>query len=167
VRLHRAPGHLELSGNLRIVATLEQQFGNLLFPRTQPNRAFVHSGFPLGLCIQGPIRAVVDRSSMCPKPRAASESLTYSSDFLISPKIHSMHTAKLTVDFHFQRKMIFLPVSWVYPASLLILEHNVVICFRIMDIKCSIFADEPSPQRGAWQESQPDDPFVQRIFRRS
>jgi hypothetical protein len=48
VRLHRAPGHLELSGNFGIVATLKQQFGDLLFARTQPNRAFVHFGFPLG-----------------------------------------------------------------------------------------------------------------------
>jgi hypothetical protein len=47
VRFHRAPGHLELSRNLRIVATLEQQFGDLLFAWTQPNRAFVHFGFPL------------------------------------------------------------------------------------------------------------------------
>jgi hypothetical protein len=52
VRLHGAPGHFQLSGNFRIVATLQQQFGNLLFPRTQPNRAFVHFGFPLGLVIQ-------------------------------------------------------------------------------------------------------------------
>jgi hypothetical protein len=52
MRLHRAPGHLELSGNLRIVATLKQQFGNLLFARTQPNRAFVHFGFPPGLIVQ-------------------------------------------------------------------------------------------------------------------
>jgi len=105
VRLHRAPGHLELSGNLRIVATLEQQLGNLLFPRTQPNRAFVHSGFPLDLLHSGPIRAVVDRSSLRPKPRAASGSLTDFPDLLISPKIHSMHTAKLVVDFGFQQKM--------------------------------------------------------------
>jgi len=52
VRLHRAPGHLELSGNLRIVATLKQQFGNLLFARTQPNRALVHFGFPPWFMIQ-------------------------------------------------------------------------------------------------------------------
>jgi len=56
VRLHRAPGHLELSGNLRIVATLKQQFGNLLFASTQPNRALVHFGSPWfndsGLTIQ-------------------------------------------------------------------------------------------------------------------
>jgi hypothetical protein len=53
VRFDRAPGHLELSGNLRIVATLKQQFGNLLFARTQPNGAFVHFGFPLGSMIPG------------------------------------------------------------------------------------------------------------------
>jgi len=52
VRFHRAPGHLELSGNLRIVATLQQQFGDLLFARTQPNGAIVHFGFPLGFVIQ-------------------------------------------------------------------------------------------------------------------
>jgi hypothetical protein len=47
VRFDRAPGHFELSRNLRIVATLQQQFGNLLFAWTQPNGAFVHFGFPL------------------------------------------------------------------------------------------------------------------------
>jgi hypothetical protein len=47
VRFHGAPGHLELSRNLGIVATLQQQFGDLLFARTQPNRALVHFGFPL------------------------------------------------------------------------------------------------------------------------
>jgi hypothetical protein len=34
VRLDRASGHLELPGNFRIVATLEQQFRNLLLART-------------------------------------------------------------------------------------------------------------------------------------
>jgi hypothetical protein len=47
VRFHRAPGHLELSRNLRIVATLKQQFGDLLLARTQPNGVLVHFGFPL------------------------------------------------------------------------------------------------------------------------
>jgi hypothetical protein len=47
VRFHGAPGHLELSRNLGIVATLQQQFGDLLFARTQPNGALVHFGFPL------------------------------------------------------------------------------------------------------------------------
>jgi hypothetical protein len=59
VRLHCAPGHLELTGNLGIVATLKQQFGDLLFARTQPNRAFVHFGFPLKFYDSGPIRALL------------------------------------------------------------------------------------------------------------
>jgi hypothetical protein len=33
VRLDRAPGHLELRSNFRIVAALQKQFRNLLLPR--------------------------------------------------------------------------------------------------------------------------------------
>ena len=44
--LYCAPGHLELPGNLRIVATLKQQFRNLLLTRTQPNGALLHSNSP-------------------------------------------------------------------------------------------------------------------------
>jgi hypothetical protein len=60
----------------------------------------------------GPIRAVVDRSSMCSKPLAGVRITDVLPRFMISPKIHSMHTAKLTVDFPFRRKMwIFQRVS--------------------------------------------------------
>jgi hypothetical protein len=47
VRFDRAPGDFELASNLRIVAALQQKFGNLLFARTQPNRTLLHFGFPL------------------------------------------------------------------------------------------------------------------------
>lgn len=88
---------------------------------------------PLGLLHSGPIRAVVDRSSLCPKPRAASESLTYSSDLLISPKIHSMHTAKPPVDFTFQRKMwIFSRVSMgIVRTPILTFGHTISYLFSV------------------------------------
>jgi hypothetical protein len=47
VRLDRASGHLELRGNFSIVTALQQQLGDLLFPRAQPNRLFLHvDSFP-------------------------------------------------------------------------------------------------------------------------
>jgi len=42
VGFYRASGHLKLAGNLGIVATLQQQFHNLLFARTQTNRLLTH-----------------------------------------------------------------------------------------------------------------------------
>jgi hypothetical protein len=44
--LHGAPRHMELTGDLGIVATLQQQFDNLLFARPQPNSLILHY-FPL------------------------------------------------------------------------------------------------------------------------
>jgi hypothetical protein len=43
---HGAPRHLELSGNLGIITTLQKQFDNLLFARTQPN-SLLHHPIPL------------------------------------------------------------------------------------------------------------------------
>jgi hypothetical protein len=37
-----SPRHLELTGNLSVVTTLQKQFDDLLFTRAQPNRLFVH-----------------------------------------------------------------------------------------------------------------------------
>ena len=47
MRFDRASGHIELCGNLGIVTALQQQVGNLLFPRAQANRLLLHFGsFP-------------------------------------------------------------------------------------------------------------------------
>ena len=40
--LDGAPRHFELVCNLCVVATLQQQIRDLLFPRTQPNRLLLH-----------------------------------------------------------------------------------------------------------------------------
>jgi len=45
--LHRATRHLELAGNLRVVTPLQEEFDNLLFPRTQPNGLLLHQTSPL------------------------------------------------------------------------------------------------------------------------
>jgi hypothetical protein len=37
VRLHRAQGDVELLSDFLIAATLQQQLGNLLFPRREPD----------------------------------------------------------------------------------------------------------------------------------
>lgn len=44
--LDRAPSHLELSCNLIIVTALQQQFGDLLFARTQRNHRLFHANSP-------------------------------------------------------------------------------------------------------------------------
>jgi hypothetical protein len=42
VRLYGPPSHVELPGNFRVVAALQQQFSNLFFTRTQPDSVLVH-----------------------------------------------------------------------------------------------------------------------------
>jgi hypothetical protein len=47
VRFDGASGHIELRGNFAIVTALQQQIGNLLLPRAQADRLFLHFGsFP-------------------------------------------------------------------------------------------------------------------------
>ena len=41
--LHRSPSHLQLSGNLGVITTLQKQFNDLLFARTEPNGLLLHS----------------------------------------------------------------------------------------------------------------------------
>jgi hypothetical protein len=43
---HGTPGHVELFGNFRIVTALEQQLGDLLFPRAQLDKLFRHIHSP-------------------------------------------------------------------------------------------------------------------------
>jgi hypothetical protein len=43
---HSSPRHLELSGNLSVITTLQKQFDDLLFARTQPN-SLLHHPIPL------------------------------------------------------------------------------------------------------------------------
>jgi len=42
-----SPCHFELTGNLRVVTSLQKQFNNLLFAGTEPNRLLLHSILPL------------------------------------------------------------------------------------------------------------------------
>jgi hypothetical protein len=51
-----SPRHLKLTGNLRVVTTLQKQFDDLLFTWAQPNRLFLHR-FPLFLVLPSQIRA--------------------------------------------------------------------------------------------------------------
>jgi hypothetical protein len=39
---HGAPRHLQLTGNLGVVTTLQKQFDDLLFARTEPNSLLLH-----------------------------------------------------------------------------------------------------------------------------
>ncbi len=45
--LYGSARHLELTGNLGVVTTLEKQFDNLLLPRSKPNGLLRHL-YPLG-----------------------------------------------------------------------------------------------------------------------
>jgi len=47
VGLHGSPGHLELAGNFSVVAALQEQLDNLLFPRSQPNIVRTRHCIPL------------------------------------------------------------------------------------------------------------------------
>ena len=44
---HSSPRHLELSGNLCVVTTLQKQLDNLLFAGTEPNSLLIHPIPPL------------------------------------------------------------------------------------------------------------------------
>jgi hypothetical protein len=45
--LHGSPRHLQLTGDFSIVTSLQKQFDNLLFARTEPNSLLLH---PIPLC---------------------------------------------------------------------------------------------------------------------
>jgi hypothetical protein len=45
--LYSSPRHLELACDLGVVTTLQKQFNNLLFARTEPNGLLLHLSFPL------------------------------------------------------------------------------------------------------------------------
>ena len=102
MRLDRASGHLELPGDFRVVATLQQQFRNLLLTRAELNRTLLHSDFPLVRWFGPEAGDCLNRSNLCPAPLAGSEALT--PNIWVSPKIHSMHTAKSDVDSTFRWK---------------------------------------------------------------
>jgi len=40
--LHGTPGHVELAGDFGVVASLQEQFDDLLLSRTQPNGLLLH-----------------------------------------------------------------------------------------------------------------------------
>jgi len=40
--LHSTPRHVELVGDLGVIATLQKQLDDLLFPRTEPNGLLLH-----------------------------------------------------------------------------------------------------------------------------
>lgn len=52
--LHGTPRHLELAGDLGVVASLQQQLDNLLFPWTQPNGGLFHQTSPSGVGSSSP-----------------------------------------------------------------------------------------------------------------
>src|SRR5437763_14798426 len=51
--LHGTPSHVELAGDLGIVASLQKQFDNLLFARPQPNSLILHQ-LPLFVVLRLP-----------------------------------------------------------------------------------------------------------------
>jgi hypothetical protein len=47
VGLYCSTSHFELAGNLGVIASLQQQFDDLLFARTEPNDLLLHPSLPL------------------------------------------------------------------------------------------------------------------------
>jgi hypothetical protein len=45
--LYSSPSHLELASDLGVVTTLQKQFNDLLFARTEPNGLLLHPNPPL------------------------------------------------------------------------------------------------------------------------
>jgi len=43
---HGSPRHVELARDFGVIASLQQQFDNLLFARTEPNSLLLHSSLP-------------------------------------------------------------------------------------------------------------------------
>jgi len=43
---HGSPRHVELAGDFGVVASLQQQFNDLLFARTEPNSLLFHPILP-------------------------------------------------------------------------------------------------------------------------
>jgi hypothetical protein len=54
VRLHGSTRHVELARYVGVVAALQQQFSDLLLPRTQPDKVLVHPKFSPSLVTKHP-----------------------------------------------------------------------------------------------------------------
>jgi hypothetical protein len=63
--LHGTPRHIELAGDFGIVATLQQQFDNLLFARPQPNSLILHQ-IPLLMVLVFPVAHGAARNLLNP-----------------------------------------------------------------------------------------------------
>jgi hypothetical protein len=94
VRLYRSPRHFELDGYFRIVTALQQQLGDLLFPRAQANRLLLHASFFL----RGEIITDAAQGSFpqipCWKRPSPSSRKGNDTNLAGSPEIHSIHAAK-------------------------------------------------------------------------
>jgi len=80
--LDGAPGHLQAPGDFIVFASLEQQFDDLLFPRTEQNRALDHPHVPPRLFFLASLagcRRVASRTSLS--------------------KLHSIRNAIVRLDF--------------------------------------------------------------------
>ena len=52
---HGATRHFELGGYLRVVTALQEQFDNLLFPRTEPAGLLLHQTYSPSLLARQPL----------------------------------------------------------------------------------------------------------------
>jgi hypothetical protein len=89
----RAPGHIELRGDFRIVTPLQQQIGNLLLSRAQTNRLFLHFGsFPPELVTRAAKGSVLT-NPLLQAPFAVPATKEYK--VLVEyPRFQSIHAAK-------------------------------------------------------------------------
>jgi hypothetical protein len=73
VRLDRAPGHFEFRSDFPVVTALQQQFSDLLFPRAQADRLFLHVNFFLrGEIITDAAQGSFPQIPCCKRPSPSS-----------------------------------------------------------------------------------------------
>ena len=77
MRFDRTAGHFELLGNLRVVTALQQQLGNLLLPRPQANRPFLHAPPPISAASDRPLAPPGQKSLSAPPYPSKSHSIRY------------------------------------------------------------------------------------------
>ena len=95
MRLDRAAGHFELCSDFRVVTALQQQFGDLLLPRAQTNRLFLHVNiFLRGEIITNAAKGSFPQVPCCKRLRRPAQ--RKHRVLAGSPEFHSIHAAKWT-----------------------------------------------------------------------
>jgi hypothetical protein len=96
VSLHGTACHVELHGNFAVVAALQQQIGNLLFPKAQLDGLFLHANPPGDKIITHTVKGSFAQIPCCKRPSPPNHEKELHSNLSWSTEIHSIHAAKQT-----------------------------------------------------------------------